>query len=394
MKTFIKISVLGLLAFMLVPQAMAATAQISSVSPSTVYYNQSSWGGSNPNPNLYIYGTGFETNATILIDGSEATLGAAPYITSTFMSIKLPTQLSNGSHSVQVRNPSFFSGTTESNAKTFTVSGSSYVGEAEEELATPSISFTKSGAENGTILSWTVTNAQRCVLQYGSQEETVGLSGSKTVSPSVSTEYKLWCANDPGDGKDGPSASETLDVPPYNVESGPQISSLSPSSGPVGTWVTIQGTGFSGNDQIAFVGNVTGNAIMGMEVILKNQSSTNSGTRHRFQIPQTITVEGEAGMGTFTVVPGSYYFAVSNEIGKSYLKYFTVTATQSSSDSGSCLFGIGNCNSSDDSGSDTEADNDDSSDGPSREQLLEMIAALQAQLVALLQQLFSQLQSN
>lgn len=80
----------------------------------------------------------------------------------------------------------------------------------------PTISFRASPSEislgQQATLSWTTDNAQRCVLQYGSTEETVPVNGSKAVSPSQTTPYKLWCANDDGTGKDGPSADKTVTV--------------------------------------------------------------------------------------------------------------------------------------------------------------------------------------
>lgn len=82
--------------------------------------------------------------------------------------------------------------------------------------ATPSISFSASptsvGAVQNSKLSWSTSNANRCVLQYGSNEENVAVDGSKTVSPSSATSYRLWCVNDPGTGKDGPSAEKTVSV--------------------------------------------------------------------------------------------------------------------------------------------------------------------------------------
>lgn len=84
-------------------------------------------------------------------------------------------------------------------------------------LATPSISFYASqstiGAVQNSVLSWSTSNANRCVLQYGSSEINVDANrGSLTVSPSQTTSYRLICTNDPGTGKDGPSAERTVSV--------------------------------------------------------------------------------------------------------------------------------------------------------------------------------------
>jgi hypothetical protein len=65
-----------------------------------------------------------------------------------------------------------------------------------------------------TTLSWSVTNAQRCVLQ-SEGVEIAGLKpeGTQEVMPSLpSSTYLLWCANDNGTGKDGPNAQKSLIV--------------------------------------------------------------------------------------------------------------------------------------------------------------------------------------
>lgn len=83
-------------------------------------------------------------------------------------------------------------------------------------LQTPTIVFNAYPSTIATgqsaTLYWNTANAQRCVLQYGSSEENISLNGSKTVSPSQTTSYKIWCANDPGNGKDGPSAQKYVTV--------------------------------------------------------------------------------------------------------------------------------------------------------------------------------------
>lgn len=63
-----------------------------------------------------------------------------------------------------------------------------------------------------STLSWSVTNAMRCVLNDGKNEEVVPTKGTKKVTPTGDTTYGLWCANDSGDGKDGPSASKLTEV--------------------------------------------------------------------------------------------------------------------------------------------------------------------------------------
>ena len=67
-------------------------------------------------------------------------------------------------------------------------------------------------AGQAATLSWKTANAMRCVLFYGTAQESVSTSGSRTFYPYQATTYRLWCANDPGTGKDGPSAESSATV--------------------------------------------------------------------------------------------------------------------------------------------------------------------------------------
>jgi hypothetical protein len=86
---------------------------------------------------------------------------------------------------------------------------------------------------NTTVLKWSTTNAKRCVLQYGSVEEDIPTSGSETITPEEKNTYMIWCANDSGDGKDGPSGSAQVTVnvtgaqqPTRRFERGPGVNAM------------------------------------------------------------------------------------------------------------------------------------------------------------------------
>ncbi len=105
---------------------------------------------------------------------------------------------------------------------TFKVTESDGADESDD-LAEPRITFwSNTIKENGSILeyhlAWEVKNAQRCVLDDGSYEYNVGVRGAKEVAPTKKTTYTLWCANDSGDGKDGPSDSEKIRLNPVDGE--------------------------------------------------------------------------------------------------------------------------------------------------------------------------------
>jgi hypothetical protein len=80
------------------------------------------------------------------------------------------------------------------------------------------------------VLSWGVSNVNRCIIQYLDKEESVSPKGTKTVYPNVTTSYKIWCTNDPGTGKDGPAVDKTLEVKVSNSNQIPKIKAVNPNT--------------------------------------------------------------------------------------------------------------------------------------------------------------------
>ena len=121
------------------------------------------------------------------------------------------------------------------NLASITVSSGTIV--PPDPTLTPVISFSSSptsvSSGQSSALSWKVTNANRCVLFSGITQESVLVNGSKTVYPTQTTSYRLWCVNDPGTGKDGPSAEKTISVTVNNPVASASIdqNSLTSSSG-------------------------------------------------------------------------------------------------------------------------------------------------------------------
>jgi len=115
----------------------------------------------------------------------------------------------------------------------------------------------------------------------------------------------------------------------------PIIATLAPVSGPIGTKVQIIGSGFTNDNDIAFVGSTnpasgsnpnTVSPISG-EVHYKNVNSSNGKTL-TFTIPSQMALQtGEkSGANTQpTIVPGIYYIVVQTINGKSGVSYFKVT---------------------------------------------------------------------
>jgi PKD repeat protein len=150
----------------------------------------------------------------------------------------------------------------------------------------PEIKFSASPAQisqgQSATLSWNVTNANHCVLQYGSSEEIISNSGSKTVSPSQNTSYRLWCANNPGNGKDGPAAEKTVNVKILcNSESsnGPKINEVQyfndNYNGVAGqeAFVVI-GSNFTAGSKLEYVDTINGDSYTGALTYVLSYSPT------------------------------------------------------------------------------------------------------------------------
>lgn len=102
----------------------------------------------------------------------------------------------------------------------------------------------------------------------------------------------------------------------------PTISGVSPSSGPVGTSVTLTGVGFS----------ATGNSVLSDSgYLVASNLSAPTGGKLTFTVPQNVSCPSSSTTGisscqAFTAVtPGTYSIKVVNSLGSSNLKQFTVT---------------------------------------------------------------------
>lgn len=176
-----------------IPPTLAIPTLTFNVTPSLISTGQSStlsWSTTNTNRCVLQYG---QNDENVAVSGSKV---VSPSQTTPYRLI--------------CTNDSGTGKDGPSAEKTVTVTVSTH------SLLTPAIIFNASpstiGAVQNSTLSWSTSNANRCVLQYGSTEENVSVSGSKVVSPSQTTSYKLVCINDPGNGKDGPNAKQTAIV--------------------------------------------------------------------------------------------------------------------------------------------------------------------------------------
>lgn len=115
-------------------------------------------------------------------------------------------------------------------------------------LKTPTINLSASpttitkGAK--TTFTWSTTNATRCVAWAGGLQLSVGLSGSYSYAPAETATYRLWCTNEDGSGKDGPSAEKSVTVTvtaPVAVAPTCTLAATA-TNAPVGTTTTLKWT--------------------------------------------------------------------------------------------------------------------------------------------------------
>ena len=223
--------------------------------------------------------------------------------------------------------------------------------------STPTASLTASSATiasgQSTTLSWSSTNTTYCIgtgfstggsgpvypaidtsIYNGTNSSGYvysglgSITGSVVVSPTQTTTYTLMCGNG---SKHTAVASVTVSVTTTPNPLAPVITSISTTTtlvtplvaqGPVGTSVTITGTGFTS----------TGNTIHFGPGAIQNVSSTN-GTTLTFTVPSTLTGGCSAGSGMAcamyiaTISPGTYSVSVTNANGTSNTVTYVVTGT-------------------------------------------------------------------
>jgi hypothetical protein len=179
---------------------------------------------------ISIYGSNFTTAQCVLF--SNGTTANKTDVSSAVKTFTVPSTLGAGTYSLKIAGSDclfFGMSGASSNSVSFTV----LAGTVQAPTVTFSASPTTITSGQYSLLSWSTKNAQRCVLTYGSTQISAGVGGSEYVYPTQTTTYKLWCANDPGDGKDGPSTekSVTVTVGASTATSAPVISlTASPSS--------------------------------------------------------------------------------------------------------------------------------------------------------------------
>ncbi|MGA2964234.1 MAG: cellulase family glycosylhydrolase, partial [Candidatus Korobacteraceae bacterium] len=182
-------------------------------------------------------GSVFTITGTNLSGITAAWIGSAhdagvTNVSSTQVKITVPTDAATGAQQIAIGN-----GPNWVFYNSFTVTTST------TPTAKVSVSPTSIALGSSATVKWSSTNATSCTLNGGAVSTT---SGSESVTPAAtgSDTYSLSCT---GTGRTA-TASATLTV--TAAASGPpSITSFTPTSGPVGTVITITGTNLSGISQ-------------------------------------------------------------------------------------------------------------------------------------------------
>lgn len=143
---------------------------------------------------------------------------------------------------------------------------------------------------------------------------------------ATSLPKKIWAVIDPQSNKVGETINgrKTLEINIPASEISPVVKTLSPASGPIGTVVTIYGSGFTKTGNWVSL-ETTGNNSSGLQ---QWNVESADGKTLKFIVPDTLkqTSEAYAGYRAISVVAGKYQISVSNDAGKSEVYYFNVTS--------------------------------------------------------------------
>jgi hypothetical protein len=314
---------------------------ITSISPTTAAIGSQ----------VTVTGTGFGSTNTVEIDGLVDASGLfvnsygsltftlspslSPYCNSSVCS-QLVAQLMPGTHSLSV-----LANGLQSNSVTITVTSGST---GQLQLSTQLLTFTGAvgnvppAAQSFTVNPGSSTASWTASAQYGSipglnvsSGSTVGAGvsgvGPATVTVVISgSSFALGTYSGSISVASG-GLTQLVTVIFTVTNSGstgtPAITGVSPSSGPVGTLVTVTGSGFtSSNNAVLFQGGPTTSSVI-------SGLGSSNGTQLQFTVPAVAnapTVLCVVQGCSFTTTAGLYSISVSNANGASNTQQFTVTA--------------------------------------------------------------------
>ncbi len=194
---------------------------------------------------------------------------------------------------------------------TFTITGSGFTSDNNVKFDIGAATHV-AASNNGTTLTYTVPSYLGYSCSY-SQPNCAVIAIAKQVTPG---NYNVSVEN-----ANGLSNASVFTVTGGSTSNAPQISSINPTSGPMGSQVTLTGSGFTSNSLVYFGSGAT-NAV----------NVTSDGNTLSFTVPTYLNpscyysnpqclVYGPAQQ----ITPGTYNIYVSNGVGTSNTVNFTVT---------------------------------------------------------------------
>jgi len=182
--------------------------------------------------------------------------------------------------------------------------------------------FIAKGINDNGIFSWEVGNGLIEGTVIPESKYTITVFRSDGFSDTSDAPFSIVATSTcpPGTIQTG----QTNSIPPTPICTPiitPSITAISPVSGPVGTNVSITGTGFTSTGNMVtfgFGGIPNLNSADGKTISFKVPSSMNAGCY--YSVPQCL-------MPAISVVPGQYQVSVKNSNGTSNALTFTVTTT-------------------------------------------------------------------
>lgn len=206
-----------------------------------------------------VTGTGFTHSASVLFGGVPAV--AVAYVSSTQLLATSPAHASGTVSIAAVESPHNQLATlagaftyTQPGASTSTTSSSSGSGSSSTPLSLSGVSPSQGPTSGGMAVTITGNGFQTgATVAFGTVQSTAVTVASSTQINAVSPAESAGTVSITVTGSNSQSAS----IPSaFTYVSGPSISAISPSSGPVtgGTTVTIQGSGFQSGASVAFGG--------------------------------------------------------------------------------------------------------------------------------------------
>src|SRR5213594_3434921 len=270
-----------------------------------------------------ISGTGFITNSVVNYDGVAI---PTTFVNSTLLKVTLGPFTSTGIHHLNVVNPAPGGGT--SNTVDFTVMAST----------TTITSFTPTTGPTGTSVTISGTNFTGATAVLFN-----GVSASFTVTSATAIQATVPAGATTGPLKVTTPGGTATSASSFTVRIPPTITGFTPTSGPIGTSVTISGTNFTGATAVRFNGvsasftvssataiqaTVPAGATTGPLKVTTPGGTATSASSFTVRIPPTITgfTPTSGPIGTSVTISGTNFTGATAVLFNGVSASFTVSS--------------------------------------------------------------------